>query len=100
MSTNRQNGKCFANSASTSAQTEDKLVGKYGTAEILQEGDTAGSLVCGIYYKFNDTGVSDKLKGKEIVLKVTEDSTLQLTKETFATKKTEIAEKYLPSAFK
>ena len=63
ISTNRQNGRCFADSAGTSAQTEDKLDGKYGTATILQEGaDTAGSLVCGIHHVFKDNGVSDKLK--------------------------------------
>ncbi|WP_338755285.1 pilin [Moraxella lincolnii] len=103
ISTNRQNGRCFSTTGGT-ATAEDKLDGKYGTATILQEGaDTAGSLVCGIHYKFKDTGVSDKLKGKEIVLKVTEDSTLQLMKGDSATiesKKTSITDKYLPNAFK
>ena len=104
ISTNRQNGRCFADSSSDSAKDEDKLTGKYGVATILQEGEgTAGSLVCGIHYKFNATGVSDKLKDKEIVLKVTEDSVLKLMKgdtDTIASKKTDIDAKYLPNAFK
>ncbi|WP_083104791.1 pilin [Moraxella nonliquefaciens] len=99
ISTNRQNGRCFAGSG-TAATAEDKLTGKYGSAEIIQENAAAGSLECGIYYQFKDAGVSDKLKGKEIVLKVTEDSILQLTKVAFAGKTTEIDEKYLPSAFR
>lgn len=100
ISTNRQNGKCFA--TGTTATTEDKLTGKYGKAEILQESTTAGAnatpLVCGIHYKFNDTGVSDPLKGKEIVLKVTEDSVLLL--EAVKSKTTNVPGKYLPSAFR
>ncbi|WP_282868470.1 pilin, partial [Moraxella nonliquefaciens] len=99
ISTNRQNGRCFAG-ADDVAKTEDKLEGKYGTATILQDGqNTAGSLVCGIHYEFKTDSVSDKLKGKEIVLKVTEDSVLKLEK-TLATKNTSIEDKYLPSAFK
>lgn len=102
ISTNRQNGRCFAG-AGNAATDEDKLTGKYGKAEILQEGGTGGTggttaLVCGIHYKFNDTGVSDPLKGKEIVLKVTEDSVLRL--ETVKSKSTNVPNKYLPSAFR
>ena len=105
ISTNRQNGRCFAGSG-TAATAEDKLTGKYGSAVILQEAATTGTgakpLVCGIHYTFKADGVSDKLKGKEIVLKVTEDSTLQLMKGTdvVATKTTKIDDKYLPSAFR
>ena len=100
ISTNRQNGRCFAGSTESE---EDKLTGKYGTAKILQENEgTPGGLICGIYYKFNENGVSDKLKNKEVVLKVTEDSTLKLMKdpETVASQKSNIDSKYLPSAFK
>ena len=100
ISTNRQNGRCFADSTGDSAQTEDKLTGKYGEAEILQENaTTAGSLVCGIKYTFKNTGVSDKLKGKIIVLKVTEDSVLKLEKVGDANE-TNVDKKYLPNAFK
>ena len=103
ISTNRQNGKCFADSATTTAKDEDKLTGKYGKAEILEEGGTGGTggttaLVCGIEYTFNTTGVSDPLKGKKIVLKVTEDSVLKL--ETVKSKQTNVDKKYLPSAFR
>ena len=98
ISTNRQNGRCFSTTGGT-ATAEDKLDGKYGTATILQEGaDTAGSLVCGIHYVFKDNGVSDKLKSKNIVLKVTEDSVLKL--ETVGSKQSDIDTKYLPNAFK
>jgi len=105
ISTNRQNGRCFA--GSQKSNTEDKLTGKYGDAEILQENEnTPGDLVCGIHYKFKDNGVSDKLKGKlkgkEIVLKVTEDSTLKLMKDndTVASQSSNVDNKYLPNAFK
>ena len=99
ISTNRQNGKCFADSATTTAKDEDKLTGKYGKAEILQDGGTGTTaLVCGIEYTFNTTGVSDPLKGKKIVLKVTEDSVLKL--ETVKSKQTNVDKKYLPSAFR
>ena len=108
ISTNRQNGKCFADSTSTSAKTEDKLIGKYGTAEILQAGGTttggtttggnATALVCGIKYTFNKAGVSDKLTSKTITLKVTEDSILKL--EAVGSNSTNVENKYLPSAFR
>ena len=106
ISTNRQNGRCFATAAAPAAApaaagkagAADKLDGKYGTATILEENaTTAGSLTCGIHYQFKTTGVSDKLKGKEIVLKVTEDSVLKL--ENMGSKTTSIDKKYLPSAF-
>ena len=97
ISTNRQNGKCFAGAGDT-AMTEDKLEGKYGKAEILQGDTTAGALECGIKYTFNATGVSDKLKGKKIVLKVTEDSILKL--EAVKSEESDIDKKYLPSAFR
>ena len=97
ISTNRQNGRCFAGDTATD---EDKLTGKYGNAVILQENlATAGNLTCGIHYTFNTTGVSDKLKGKEIVLKVTEDSVLKLEDMDSKTTSDGI-NKYLPSAFK
>ena len=98
ISTNRQNGKCFATSTSTDAQDEDKLAGKYGDAKILQ--DASGtSLVCGIEYAFKSAGVSDKLAGKKIVLKVTEDSVLRLEK-VGSDNETTVEKKYLPSAFR
>ncbi|WP_282673416.1 pilin, partial [Moraxella nonliquefaciens] len=109
ISTNRQNGSCFAPATTTASSTGgakavdgvDTIEGKYGKATILQEGGTtAGSLVCGIHYKFNATGVSDKLKGKEIVLKVNEDSG-KLTLENVNSKTTSNGmNKYLPNAFR
>ena len=97
ISTNRQNGRCFA--GSQKSDTEDKLTGKYGTAEILEEGAASSNdLVCGIKYTFNDSGVSDKLTSKIIVLEVTEDSVLKL--KAVGNDKTDADSKYLPSAFK
>ncbi|ELA07990.1 hypothetical protein MOMA_05501 [Moraxella macacae 0408225] len=100
--TNRQNGSCYANSTATTAGAEDKITGKYGKAEILQE-TKDNKLNCGIYYKFEAKGVSDLLKNKEIVLKVDEDSgTLKLMSgsNTLGQKKSDIPTKYLPSAFR
>ena len=101
ISTNRQNGRCFATSSSTSAQDEDKITGKYGEAEILQEAAVTGTkgLVCGIKYTFNTSGVSDKLTSKTITLKVNENSG-KLTLEKVADGETTVDDKHLPSAFK
>ena len=101
ISTNRQNGRCFA--TGTTATTEDKLTGKYGKAEILQAGGTTTggnttALVCGIKYTFNSSGVSDKLTSKTITLKVTEDSVLKL--EAVGSNNTNVENKYIPSAFR
>ena len=100
ISTNRQNGRCFASGATGTATAEDKLAGKYGKAEILQEAATGNKgLVCGIKYTFNAAGVSDKLTSKTITLKVTEDSVLKL--ENVGTgNTTTVDSKYLPNAFR
>nr|WP_253850283.1 pilin [Moraxella nonliquefaciens] len=97
ISTNRQNGTCFA-VAGDDAKDEDKLTGKYGTAEILQD-KANGKLTCGILYTFNSSGVSDKLTSKKIALKVNEDSG-KLTLETVKNENTDVPDKHLPSAFK
>ena len=102
ISTNRQNGTCFADGQSTASNTEgvDKITGKYGTAEIIQEGGgAADSLICGISYTFNTTGVSDKLISKEIILKADEKAG-KLILTTVNNKNTTLENKYLPSAFK
>ena len=98
ISTNRQNGTCFAD-GKAAADGVDTITGKYGKATILEENpSTPDGLICGIGYTFNATGVSDKLASKEIVLKVTEDSVLKL--ETVKSKQTNVDKKYLPSAFR
>ena len=102
ISTNRQNGTCFADGQKTASATNgvDTIEGKYGKAVILQEGGTtADSLICGIHYKFNATGVSDKLIEKEIVLKADEKAG-KLVLTTVDSKETNVENKYLPSAFK
>ena len=100
ISTNRQNGTCFADGKSTAADAIDKISGKYGKAEIVQEGGTtADSLVCGIHYEFASSGVSDKLIGKTITLKADEKAG-KLVLATVDSKDTTVENKYLPSAFK
>ncbi|MDI4499012.1 prepilin-type cleavage/methylation domain-containing protein, partial [Moraxella nonliquefaciens] len=102
ISTNRQNGTCFADGASQASTTDgvDTIEGKYGKAEIIQEGGgAADSLICGISYTFKTTGVSDKLISKEIVLKADEKAG-KLILTTVNNKNTTLENKYLPSAFK
>ena len=103
ISTNRQNGRCFAPAAAgTTAPVEgvDTITGKYGKATILEENpNTADKLICGIHYQFNTNGVSDKLIGKEITLKVDEKAG-KLILENVNSKETNVDNKYLPSAFK
>ena len=103
ISTNRQNGRCFAAAptaaTAATAAAEDKLAGKYGDAEILQQAATGtNGLVCGIKYTFKSSGVSDKLAKKTITLKVTEDSVLKL--EQVGSNTTTVDSKYLPNAFR
>ena len=103
ISTNRQNGTCFADGQKTASATEglDKITGKYGTATILQEGgDTADSLICGIHYQFNATGVSDKLISKDIVLKADEKAGKLILTSVNSKETSDGMNKYLPSAFK
>ena len=100
ISTNRQNGSCFAN-GKAAADGVDTITGKYGKATILEENpSTPDGLICGIGYTFNATGVSDKLASKEIVLKADEKAgKLVLTTVNSKTTSTGI-DKHLPSAFK
>ena len=102
ISTNRQNGTCFADGSTTVSTTNgvDKIDGKYGNAEIVQDGQgTVDALVCGIKYTFKSTGVSDKLIGKTITLKADEKAG-KLVLEKIDSHDTTVENKYLPSAFK
>jgi len=101
ISTNRQNGKCFADGKDAATDGVDKIEGKYGKAVILQEGGTtADSLVCGIHYTFNSSGVSDKLISKEIVLKADEKAGKLVLENVGSNSTSDGVNKYLPSAFK
>lgn len=51
---NRQRNSCFTNGSTMTA--EDKIAGKYGSAEITQT-LTNGSIVCGVKYTFNNSGI-------------------------------------------
>ncbi|ELA07987.1 class II pilin PilE [Moraxella macacae 0408225] len=89
--TNRQNGTCGT----------EEITGKYGTAKILEDKGTGtpAKLTCGINYKFNTTGVSDFLTGKQITLKLDDDSGA-LKLDVMKGGENTVEEKYLPSAFK
>ena len=89
--TNLQNNSCFANGEST-AQTGDSITGKYGTATITTSG-TAPALTCGIKYEFNDTGVSNKVAGKDIALVLNDNGVMSK-----ATTGTTVSDEYLPQS--
>ncbi|OBX75856.1 prepilin-type N-terminal cleavage/methylation domain-containing protein [Moraxella atlantae] len=91
--TNRQSGTCFKDGGDKAAD-EDKIAGKYGDAEIVADAK-AGSK-CGIQYKFHSTGVSDKVSGKTIDMKVSDTGIL--TQGTTVAGDSTI-QKYLPSSF-
>lgn len=89
IATNLQEGTCFADGAMT-ANNIDTLTGKYGTATITA--DTSGLPPCGIQYTFNSSGVSNKIKEKNLVFSVNDNGVL----EKLAT--TTVADQYLPQA--
>lgn len=89
VATNLQQGTCFTNGAMT-ANNIDTLTGKYGTATITA--DTSGLPPCGIQYTFNSSGVSNKIKEKNLVFSVNDNGVL----EKLAT--TTVADQYLPQA--
>ena len=100
ISTNRQNGSCFAN-GQTAVEGVDTITGKYGKATILEEGKgTPDGLICGIGYTFNTAGVSDKLAGKEIALKADEKAGKLVLTSVGSKNTSDGMDKYLPSAFK
>lgn len=69
----RETNSCYSNRASLT--DDDKRVGKYGNAEVIQT-QAAGQLVCGVKYKFNATNVSDRLVNKEIHFEVSENGVI------------------------
>lgn len=94
ITTNVQEGTCFADSARTASRKEgiDKMSGKYGTAIVTSA--VNGLPPCGIKYKFKDSGVSNNLKGKTIAMTVSKDSVLAKDSTT------NVADEYLPQAIK
>lgn len=94
ITTNIQDGTCFANSATSPSTVEgvDMMTGIYGIAIITSS--TNGLPPCGIQYTFNSSGVSGQVKGKAIVMTVNKDSVL--AKDSATT----IDDKYLPQAIK
>lgn len=87
----RERSSCFTNGSSSSI--EDRIFGKYGSAEITQVYQ-GSSLVCGIKYTFNTTNVSDQLTGKIIDFEVT-DNGIIAKKVT-----TTVADELLPTSVK
>lgn len=94
ITTNIQEGTCFANKARTASTKEgiDKMSGKYGTGTITSTVD--GLPPCGIKYKFKGNGVSSELKGKTIAMTVSKDSVLAKDSAT------DVDDKYLPQVIK
>lgn len=84
IATNREANRCTSSDASA-----NKIVGKYGTAEIQ---GTAPN--CEVKYTVKTTGVSDRIQGKELVLNVDPDSS-KISKKTWGAD-----DKYLPTAVK
>lgn len=72
----------------------NKIVGKYGVAEITQTTKGSGDLVCGIKFTFNNAGVSDRVAGGVIDFEVGEQGIVARDRTTT------VADKYLPTAVK
>lgn len=94
ITTNVQDGTCFADSATSASTIEgvDIMTGNYGTATITAT--VAGRPPCGISYVLNSSGVSRQIKGKTIAMTVSKDSVL--AKDSATT----VDDKYLPQAIK
>ncbi len=95
IATNLQSGTCFADGKASATAGTDDITGKYGKATIVTS-NTAGSK-CAISYKFNSSGVSNKLNASgadTIVADVGENGTL--TKASGTT----VPAEYLPQSFK
>lgn len=91
---NLQNGTCFADKAtiaSTSPEV-DSIVGKFGTAIITSSVD--GLPPCGVRYTFMNTELSEKLRGRVIVMNVGDNSIL------INSAATDVEDRYLPQAIK
>lgn len=84
IATNRERNACI--STDTNA---NQIVGKYGTAAIS---GTAPN--CEITYTFKATDVSDRVKGKNIVMSVNPDSSA------LSKKSGSLEDKYIPTAIK
>ncbi len=91
---NVEAGSCF-NDMATVVQPDDKVVGKYGRAEI--GASALGKPPCTITYTFNTTGVSSQLAGKLIAMTLSDNGVL--AKDGRITANT-VADSYLPEAIK
>lgn len=84
---NRERSRCVSDDTFA-----NKLVGKYGEAQIIEE--AGPPLKCGVRYKFNTTGVSDRIAGKLVDYEVGEQAIVARTSTTT------VDDKYLPTAVK
>ena len=91
---NLQYGTCFDDGGTTASTVAgvDSLVGKFGTAVITAKAN--GVPPCGIRYDFINSGLSNKVSGKTIIMNV--DDNFILANAAAST----IDEKYLPKAIK
>lgn len=85
---NRERSRCVSDDTMA-----NKVVGKYGEAQITED-NKGQTLKCGVHYKFNSTGVSDRVAGKVIDYEVGEQAILARD----AT--TTVDDKYLPTSVK
>lgn len=91
---NLQNGTCFADKATIASISPDvdSIVGKFGTAIITSS--VGGLPPCGVRYTFMNTGLSEKLREKVIMMSVGDNTIL------INSSATDVEDRYLPQAIK
>lgn len=87
---NREVNRCHSDDSDA-----NKIIGKYGYAEI-QTGavNSNGAIGCRVHFRFDSSGVSDRISGKMIDFEVGEQGIV--ARETTST----VDDKYLPTAVK
>lgn len=85
---NRESNRCKSGDA-----TADKITGKYGVAEITEIA-RAPNIKCGIKFKFNNQGVSDRIVGKVLDFEVFEQGIVARDRTTT------VDDKFLPTSVK
>lgn len=87
---NRESSRCL----DPSEISANKIVGRYGKAEITQSGGGSAPIKCGIKFTFNNTGVSDRVAGEVIDFDVGEQGIVARDRTTT------VEDKLLPTAVK
>lgn len=89
---NRQATSCFANGSSLDPD-KDRVIGKYGVAEVVQSG-TGATMECGIRYTFNAVNVSNLVANRHVDFLLNENEII------FNQQTTTLDSKYLPASVK